>query len=175
VRRAASLARIRGRWWRVLVPKWAFAPLSGAGAAVYGGRFNPRGTPALYLSGDIATAVAEYQNMIPARPGTFCVYALDVSGVVDATDAAARRAWRIAVPDVEGDWRAAAARGEPPRSWRLAHRLIARGASGLLVASRRRTGGVNLVLWRWNDDERHRVRVIDTLSDLPADQRSWKR
>lgn len=174
MRRRAPLARIKGHWWRVLVPKWAFEPLGGEGAATYGGRFNPPGMGALYLSADIATAVAEYQNMIMARPGTFCVYALDVSGVVDATSIDARRAWRIGPIDLESDWRIAAARGPEPRTWRLARRLIAAGAAGLCYPSRRRPGGTNLVLWRWNDDKQRRVRVIDTLSDLPADQSSWR-
>ena len=31
-------------------PLWSFQPLSGAGAARAGGRFNRIGTPALYLS-----------------------------------------------------------------------------------------------------------------------------
>ncbi len=167
------LARMRGRWWRVLVPKWAFDPLSGEGAAIYGGRFNPPGAPALYLSAETATAVAEYQNMIMARPGTFCVFALDVTGVVDQADPAARRAWRIAANDLAEDWRIPAAREATPRSWRVARRLIGAGAAGLRYPSRRRIGGMNLVLWRWNDDKRRRVRVIDTLADLPADQSSW--
>ena len=174
MKRRAPLARIRGQWWRVLVPKWAVHPLNGEGAATYGGRFNAPRTAAIYLSADIATAVAEYQNMIMARPGTFCVYALDVSGVVDATDIDVRRAWRIGPIDTESDWRMAAAQGQQPRTWRLARRLIDAGAAGLCYPSRRRPGGKSLVLWRWNDDKGRRVRVIDTLSDLPADQSSWR-
>jgi RES domain-containing protein len=165
--------RIRGQWWRVLVPKWAHDPLSGKGAALYGGRFNAAGDEALYLSGDVATAVAEYQNMIMARPGTFCVYELDVAGVVDAMDGAARRAWRIRSGDLTADWRAPAARGGQPLSWRLAKRLVAASAAGLRYPSLRRPGGVNLVLWRWNDGRGRRVANIDTLSDLPRDQSSW--
>lgn len=165
--------RVRGRWWRVLVPKWAHDPLSGKGAALYGGRFNPAGIEALYLSGDVATAVAEYQNMIMARPGTFCVYEIDVAGVVDASDVDARRAWRIAASEMTADWRSAASRGRQPRSWRLAKRLRAAGAAGLRYPSLRRPGGVNLALWRWNDARVRHVAVIDTLSDLPRDQSLW--
>lgn len=36
---------------RYLTPKWAFLPISGAGAAIDGGRFNRPGVEALYLSG----------------------------------------------------------------------------------------------------------------------------
>lgn len=165
--------RIRGQWWRVIVPKWAHNPMSGKGAALYGGRFNAAGDVALYLSGDVATAVAEYQNMIMARPGTFCVFDVDVAGIVDAADDTVRRAWRIAAADLIADWRIAASRGREPRSWRLAKRLCAAGATGLRYPSLRRAGGVNLVLWRWNDGRRRNVAVIDTLSDLPRDQSAW--
>lgn len=166
-------ARVRGRWWRVLVPKWARDPLAGKGAALYGGRFNATGDAALYLSADIATAVAQYQNMIAARPGTFCVYEVDVAKVVDAADPIARRKWRIETAELTADWRRAASRGDEPRSWRLVRRLRAAEAAGLRYPSLRRPGGINLVLWRWNDVRRRRVAVIDVLSDLPKDQSSW--
>nr|WP_245682169.1 RES domain-containing protein [Halomonas gudaonensis] len=32
------------------VPRWAYAPTSGAGAAEHGGRLNRPGLPALYLA-----------------------------------------------------------------------------------------------------------------------------
>ena len=165
--------RVRGHWWRVLVPKWAHDPLSGKGAALYGGRFNLPGVAALYLSGDVATAVAEYQNMITARPGTFCVYRVDVAKVVDAADGAARRAWRIGPGDLASDWRVPAAHDGRPRSWRLAERLRADGAAGMRYPSLRRPGSVNLVLWRWNDARSRSVVAIVALSDLPRDQSSW--
>ncbi|WP_276840666.1 RES domain-containing protein [Herbaspirillum huttiense] len=36
--------------YRVHVPRWSFDPVSGAGAARFGGRLNRPGVPALYLS-----------------------------------------------------------------------------------------------------------------------------
>jgi len=36
--------------YRAHTPRWSFAPLSGAGAAVQGGRFNRKGIEALYLT-----------------------------------------------------------------------------------------------------------------------------
>ena len=44
------LTRYRGLAYRAHDPRWAFAPTSGAGAAIHGGRFNPKGTAALYLA-----------------------------------------------------------------------------------------------------------------------------
>jgi RES domain-containing protein len=62
---------ISQRCWRILAPKWAHDPLSGDGAARFGGRFNPKGIPALHVSESIDTAFAEYQQDLLVRPGTF--------------------------------------------------------------------------------------------------------
>ena len=68
----------RTRYWRVLAPRWAHLPLSGDGAEAVGGRYSTPGTPALYLAADLETAVAEYEQSLLVRPGTFCAY--DVGG-----------------------------------------------------------------------------------------------
>ena len=49
--------------YRVFVPRWAYAPTSGEGAAKHGGRVNRPGLEALYLSLDPETAVKEYQQV----------------------------------------------------------------------------------------------------------------
>ena len=51
--------RYRGPLYRALNPVYAREPLSGRGAELYGGRFNAKGTPALYTSLDPATALRE--------------------------------------------------------------------------------------------------------------------
>jgi RES domain-containing protein len=48
--------------YRVHDPKWAFAPLSGAGAGKFGGRANRPGINALYLSLDLETAILEFKQ-----------------------------------------------------------------------------------------------------------------
>jgi RES domain-containing protein len=40
-----------GKLYRAFNPIYAREQLSGRGAALYGGRFNPKGVSALYLSG----------------------------------------------------------------------------------------------------------------------------
>ena len=47
-----------------------------------GGRFNAAGHPAVYMSDDFATAVAEYEQDLGIRPGTLCAYEVRGSGVV---------------------------------------------------------------------------------------------
>jgi RES domain-containing protein len=80
-------SRVERRFWRVLAPRWAHQPLSGEDAARNGGRWNPKGVPALYLSGELTTAVAEYEQDIGIRPGTFCAYDVKVERILDLTSA----------------------------------------------------------------------------------------
>ena len=49
--------RYQGMLYRALNPIHAREPLSGRGAELYGGRFNPKGLPALYTSLSIMTAL----------------------------------------------------------------------------------------------------------------------
>jgi RES domain-containing protein len=170
----AGATRIRRRCWRVLAPRWAHDPLSGAGAARNGGRFNEPGVPALYLSEDLLTAIAEYEQELGIRPGTFCAYKVDVEEVVDLTDAAACRELRIRAADLRCAWKTMilAERRQPP-SWKIAARLLRAGYAGARVPSMQNPAGVNLVLWRWNDAPNHRVLPQDPQRDLPRHQRSW--
>lgn len=48
--------------YRMHTPKWAVAPVSGAGAALYGGRLNRPGVEALYLAFDEQTAINEFKS-----------------------------------------------------------------------------------------------------------------
>ena len=79
-----------GLVYRAHNPRWAFAPASGEGAARHGGRFNPRGTPALYTSLDPRTAWMEAQQGLPfkAQPMTLVGYRVGGERIVDLTDPA---------------------------------------------------------------------------------------
>jgi RES domain-containing protein len=71
-------------FFRFLTPKWSHVPLSGAGAASDGGRFNRPGTQALYLSRAPQTALAEYQqgaSIVP--PATLAAYKITLARVAD--------------------------------------------------------------------------------------------
>jgi RES domain-containing protein len=144
--------RIRRRFWRVLAPKWAYAPLSGAGAARHGGRYNAAGTAALYLSEDLLTAIAEYEQELGIRPGTFCAYHVDVSDVVDLLAETSRAALGVAMGDLLTPWQEIAfVRGEQPPTWALALRLQKVGCAGARVLSAVLSNAASIVLWRWND------------------------
>ena len=165
---------VRQRFWRVLAPRWAHEPLSGAGAARLGGRWNPRDVPALYMSADLLTAVAEYEQELGIRPGTFCAYQVDVAGVLDLRAPEVLTACRIDPAIRFAPWKHILLVEERrPSSWDLADQLISAGIAGILVPSTRLAGGTNLVLWRWNDRADRAVTALDPQRDLPADQSSW--
>lgn len=62
---------LSGTFYRLHSPRWAYQPTSGAGAAKHGGRANRAGVEALYLAGNVETAVAEFkQSVSVGRPLT---------------------------------------------------------------------------------------------------------
>lgn len=160
-------------------PRWAFAPDSGAGAAMHGGRYNPPGQPALYTSLRLETAWLEAQQAFPfkAQPMTMCAYEAHCADILDLTDSHECERLDIRSGQLACAWEALAGRGVRPPSWELAERLIRSGAAGVLVPSRASGAGEtdkNAVFWRWSRDPPHQVRVVDDFDRLPADDRSWR-
>ncbi|MFW7270019.1 RES family NAD+ phosphorylase [Gluconacetobacter sp. Hr-1-5] len=70
--------RFTGRVFRAHNPRWSFTPLSGDGAALHGGRFNPAGTPTLYTSLRMETAYLEAQQGFQFKPHPLAIRACDV-------------------------------------------------------------------------------------------------
>ena len=164
--------------YRAHHPRWAFSPVSGEGAALHGGRFNRRGTPALYTSLRLETAWLEAQQGFPfkAQPMTMCAYAVDCQDVVDPTDAAVMAELGMDGRDLGCPWEALADRGAVPPSWALADRLMAAGHAGIVVPSFAPGATAldrNAVFWRWADVPPHMVRIIDDEGRLPKDDASW--
>lgn len=158
----------------MLAPKWAFQPLSGAGAARHGGRFNQPGTAALYLSEDYITAISEYEQELGIRPGTLCAYDVDVNGIVDLTDPQVQELCVITPSVLTCAWKQIwLVQKQQPPTWELVDRLIAENYAGVRVPSVRHFSGVNIVLWYWNDLPHRQIHVLDPKFDLPSDQKSW--
>ena len=146
--------RFRRPLYRALNPLYARAPLSGEGAARYGGRFNALGTPALYTALDPLTAVREANQVGALQPTVLVSYRADVTPIVDGGDADALARFG-SDPDALADpgWRSKMLSGRPAPTQRLAAALIAAGFAGLLVRSFAKGAGpsaFNLVLWRWS-------------------------
>jgi RES domain-containing protein len=129
----------------------------------------------LYLSEDLLTAIAEYEQELGIRPGTFCAYDVDVADIVDLMDETARKGLGVTLQDLLAPWQEMAfVRREQPPTWTLAQRLQEGGCAGVRVPSAMLHGAANLVLWRWNDGPQHRVIAHDPLGDLPLDQSAWR-
>ena len=133
---------------------------------MHGGRFNPKGTPALYVALDPMTAIKEAAQGFARKfePCVLCTYEIDCEDVVDLrgekhAQRSGRRRRGDGLPLVRGGGRRARA-----ASWRLARRLIADGAAGVLAPSFVRgatPGDVNLILWDWSGRRPHKVAVFD--------------
>lgn len=159
-------------------PRWVFQPASGKGAALHGGRFNPRGMEALYTSLRLETAWLEAQQAFPfkAQPMTIVACLADCEDIVDLTDAETRLQLGIGPADLSCAWEDLTDQGMEPPSWALARRLHAGGHAGILVPSFAPGAGtddVNAVFWRWSDMPPHRLRVVDDAGRLPGSDRSW--
>ena len=146
--------RYRGPLYRALNPGWARDPLSGEGARRFGGRFNPRGTPALYTSTTIMAAVREANQIGTLQPTTLVSYETDIAPIFDAEDAAALASF-VMTPEMiaANDWRTRMTRDGIAPSQEFARRLIAAGHAGMRVRSFARGAGpedINIVLWAWD-------------------------
>ena len=145
--------RYTGPLYRALNPVYAREPLSGRGAELYGGRFNAKGTPALYTALDPTTALREANQVGSLQPTVLVSYTADLGPIFDTrnhgdldrygmTDTAlADPAWRIKMFD-----------NPPAPTQHFASRLINDGYAGLLInsyAKGAKATDFNIVLWDW--------------------------
>lgn len=95
---SAPLLPFEGRGWRHLAP--SFDPLSGEGARLRGGRFNPPGSfPVLYICRSRPCAVSELERLGTLQgigveglfPRDLYAYDISLERVLDATNPAVRR------------------------------------------------------------------------------------
>lgn len=162
-------------FYRMHAPRWAHQPLSGAGAALKGGRLNRPGLEALYLSDQPETAIAEYQQtdaLLP--PGTLVAYQVTLGAVADFRGGFDPAQWDEAWREFWCDWRHEAfVNRVDPASWLLGDVALSEGLRGIWFPSVVRPGGTNLVIYIHDLDEGDRVMVHDPRGDLPRDQESW--
>ena len=170
--------RLQATCYRAHHPKWSFKPLSGDGAAVHGGRFNPEGIPALYLALSLETAIREANREFAFKidPCLLCCYDVDCADIVDLRPDAGRKEHGVTLADLSCGWDTDVLERREPASWQLARCLIARGIAGILVPSfapGASGSDENLVLWDWSERPPHQVRVFDPSGRLPRNQLSW--
>ena len=154
-----------GKLYRALNPVYAREPMSGRGAELYGGRFNPKGVPALYASTSVLTALREANQVGDLQPTTLVCYRAEIEMVFDTTDAAALAAAGLDEAALaDPTWRDQMRTTGEARTQRLARDLIAAGHNGLLVRSYAKGSGpsdMNLVLWTWGQTAPSRLEPID--------------
>lgn len=162
--------RFQGILYRALNPLYAREPLSGRGAELYGGRFNRKGTPALYTSVSIMTALREANQVGSLQPTTLVSYDADIERVFDSRDDDALQMEGMdAAALTDPTWRDQMKTTGEARTQAFARRLAAAGYHGLLVRSfaAAATGDdLNLVLWKWSDASPCRLTLIDDESRL---------
>jgi len=144
-----------------------------------GGRFNPKGVPALYLALTLMTAVKEINQGFAHKiePCVLCSYDVDCKEVVDLRSEEDRQTAGVAFDDMACAWFSDISQGQEPPSWRIARNLIDAGKAGVLVPSfapRATPADQILVLWKWGKNLPHKVCVYDPSGRLPKDQLSWK-
>jgi RES domain-containing protein len=145
--------RFTGLLYRALNPVWARAPLSGEGAARFGGRFNRIGRPALYTALAPETALREANQVGTLQPVTLVAYQADIGPLFDGRDETALQPYRL-TPSALADagWRDRMLSGNPVPTQDLAEAATAQGHAGIVVPSYARgasAGALNLVLWDW--------------------------
>ena len=155
----------RGPLYRALNPLYAREPLSGKGAQLYGGRFNLKGTPALYASLTVMTAVREANQVGSLQPTTLVSYDAEIERIFDARDVAvlaARGMNEAALGD--NTWRDQMTATGKAKTQIFAHDLFTSGYHGLLVRSFAPGADAedfNLVLWTWGSSAPARLTLID--------------
>jgi len=168
-----------GMVYRALTPYWSSRPLSGNGASLHGGRFNPIGTPTLYTSLTAVTALAEYHQGFPHRPQptTLCAYSVDCKNIVDISDPKEQARYGVTASDIATDWEFQIIIGNTPVTWVLAEKMIQNNIAGIIAPSftvNTTPDARNLILWKWGDEVPHQVLVIDHDDRLPKTQSSWE-
>ncbi|GAB4113951.1 MAG: RES family NAD+ phosphorylase [Wenzhouxiangellaceae bacterium] len=156
----------RGLAYRAHHPGWAWNAESGEGARLHGGRFNPKGVAALYLSLRYETAWAEAQQAFPFKPQpmTLCAYEVDCERIVDLRDPSVCQQLGILPEQLSCAWEDLQSRSQTPPTHAIALRLMRAGSQGILVPSFAPGAphqAINLVLWTWSRKFPHKVHCID--------------
>ncbi len=170
--------RYQGIGYRAHHPRWSFSPLSGEGAKLRGGRFNPKGRPALYLSLTATTALAEYNQGFPHRPQptTLCAYEINCDDVLDLCQDNPRHIAGITESEMACAWELMRTEKQIPPTWQMAERLIQAGYAGLIVPSYAKNApmaGQNIIFWKWGEVPPHQVKLIDDENRMPKNPSSW--
>ena len=160
--------------YRAHSPRYAYAPLSGAGAGSTGGRWNAPGAETLYLSANPTTAILETQpNLDKFKPVTLVSYVLSKAKLFDTRDPNTHTGYDITPDLLAIDWYTHVVEQTQAPTWALAAKLAADGFHGVSYASAH-NGLENVALWAWNRSGEATLRVVDQDRRLPKNDKSWR-
>ncbi len=128
--------------------------LSGAGAKVHGGRWNPPGHATLYGSTTDSTALEEckandrYYGVTTKSPRLLVAIEAKLTGVLDLTDPAIRRKLDLTLKELAAeDWRKLMAAGKESFTQVVGRAVAESGGSGILARSAAVKRGVNVIIF----------------------------
>ena len=124
--------------YRAIQPNWSFDVLSGEGAKIHGGRFNPSGTSALYLALSPLGALAEFNQAgfsHRPQPTTLCAFEISCSDILDLSTTEGRREAQISLKEMACDFRYLKAKKQIPPTWKMVDFLINNNKAGIVVPS----------------------------------------
>jgi RES domain-containing protein len=150
---------LRGIFYRAIDPQFRDFAITGSRSA---GRYSRPEEPTLYLSSSTDGVEAAMIAHKDSRPSSLEILEIEVeaTGILDLRNLSAVAKIGIDLADAVAPWQDIAASGGTPRSWAVRDRLIEAGANGLIDPSRKRPGLWHLVLFRWNEANGPKVRVI---------------
>ncbi len=155
------------------MPRWAHMPLSGEGAARFGGRWNPVDAPTLYAACELSTAWAEYNQGFVQHPALIAQLELADAALAELTDPTVLQALGVDPAIHRCEWRADLDEGRTPETHLLRQRLLAEGFDGVVYPSFMSPGGNCVALWHWNGLGQPSLKVIDPDQRLPKTPASW--
>ena len=145
--------------WRAYVPRWSYLPLSGEGAARFGGRWNPVGVPTIYAARELSTAWAEYNQGFVQDPALIAQLELAGARFADLSDPAALQVWGIDESVHRAEWRSDLDNSVVPATHIAHHRLVGAGFHGVIYPSFMSPGGSCVALaleWSGCSESAHR-------------------
>ena len=146
-------------------PNFRAQPRLGGWRRALRGRFNPKGTPALYTSISVLTALREANQVGSLQPTMLVSYEAEIESIFDTRDATSLATTdMVAAALADPGWRDEMKAAGESRSQGFARRLIGDGCHGLMVrsfAAGTTEDDINLVLWRWSEAAPHRLILID--------------